>query len=219
MGRCWWRRVREGGGGGGAVWWFRGDAGCRVWQDVAGCGRVRGVEGSGARWPASPRRASHGSRVPPRLPATPRRAAGKRQHHRKNTPYRWMIVSALSDLPNNQVGGRGGAGWGGAGRGGTGEGPARPGASLALYPAATHFRPASSHPSPPCCCCWAPPSSGPPRAPDTPHCRRRRRYCCRVPPPKSLSASRPPPPLQSSSTYASCLAPSTCRGEEAPHGP
>ena len=36
--------------------------------------------------------------------------AGKRQHHRKNTPYRWMIVSALSELPNNQVGGRAG-GW------------------------------------------------------------------------------------------------------------
>lgn len=36
--------------------------------------------------------------------ACPRcRAAGKRQHHRKQTPYRWMIVRALGELPNYQV--------------------------------------------------------------------------------------------------------------------
>ena len=45
--------------------------------------------------------------TPLRAPWVPALPAGKRQHHRKSTPYRWMIVSALSELPNNQVG----AGW------------------------------------------------------------------------------------------------------------
>lgn len=30
-------------------------------------------------------------------------SAAKRQHYRKKTPYRWMIVSALFEIPNQQV--------------------------------------------------------------------------------------------------------------------
>ena len=34
-------------------------------------------------------------------PPHPRPPAGKRQHHRKTVPYRWMIVGALTALPGN----------------------------------------------------------------------------------------------------------------------